>query len=168
MSKYPNLSVSPEVKWGQVRDQECRFVSAYSMLTAHSRKSLMDYWQQAKSLQTSLLQQTRRPKNLLRLSQAPWNASKGQAWPQGKEHLQYNSLAQTLADSVHGITGRHQQAHCACGQPCHSLFYGHSWCLALLRDPWGAESCSVACNSIWPSSGVTSSSPSPLILCHIK
>lgn len=74
-------------------------------------------------------------KDLLRLSQAPRNASKVQVWPQEKEDLQYNSLAQMLADSIHGITGRHQQAQCACGQPCHPLFHEHSWCLALLRDP---------------------------------
>lgn len=73
-------------------------------------------------------------KDLLRLSQAPWNDSKVQVWSQGKD-LQYNSLAQTLADSTRGITGRHQQALYACGQPWHSLFYGHSWCLVLLRDP---------------------------------
>lgn len=33
-------------------------------------------------------------KELLRLSQAPWNGSKVQVWPQAKKYLQYNSLTQ--------------------------------------------------------------------------
>lgn len=40
-----------------------------------------------------------RAKDLLKLSQAPRNASKVQVWPE-KEDLQYNSLAQMLVDST--------------------------------------------------------------------
>lgn len=112
-------------------------------------------------------------KELLKLSQAPWNGSKVQVWPQGEENLQYNSLAQLrrwLILSM-GSLGNTNKSMCLC-QPCHSLFLWTQLVPGPSEGPWGAESSSTACDSTWHSNGKHPGNShqliSPLVLCHIK
>lgn len=101
-------------------------------------------------------------------SSLEWLQGAGLATSEKVSPVQFLNSAQTLADSVHGTIGRHQQEQCACGQPCPSLFYGHSWCLALLSDPEeqkvAAQPVTVLGTPMGSIQGIVTGS-SPLLFC---